>query len=137
MLSMTTSISLVIVVVMLVMFAVLLSVLPIPVMALLIIIPMRLIMRDIHIVVPIIFNEIDLPAAGVVFLAVLAPFFLVSGGYMEIERLLYDVDGRRADHDGFGVNHLGSRRVADINLSVKSRLADANGHIDIRGCCLS
>ena len=94
------------------------------------------IVGHIDIVVPLVLHEIDRPVAGVVFAAVLAPFFLVSGGDMEVDRFLYDVNGSRADHDGLGVNHLGSRRVADINLSVKAGLADANGHVDIRGCGL-
>jgi len=43
------------------------------------------------------------------------------------------MDGSRVDHDGFGVNYLGSRGITDINLSVKAGLADANGDVYIRG----
>lgn len=81
---------------------------------------------DINIVVPSVLDEIDRPVAGMVLVAVLGPFFRMSGRDMEIERFMYNVDRRRVDDDGFGVNQLGPGGVAYINLSVKSGLADAH-----------
>lgn len=96
-----------------------------------------LVVRHIDLVVPLVANKIDGPVAGIVLVAVFAPFFLVSGWYMEIDRLMDHMDGGGTDHDRLGVNYLGPGGVADINLSEKAGLADADGHVDIRGRGLS
>jgi hypothetical protein len=93
-----------------------------PVTALIIISAIRLIMRDIHLVVPIIMDEIDRPAAGVIFGAVLAPVFCLSGRNMQIERLLDNMDGSRPDYHGLGVDHCRPGSIPDVNLAVKARL---------------
>lgn len=134
MLSMPTAIAAIIAIAVLV--SVLVSVLvPVfPVAALLIITPMRFIMRDIHLVVPIILDEIDRPAAGVVFATVLAPFFRMSGRNMQIERLLDNMDGSGPDYDRLGVDHCRAGSIPDVDLAVKARLPHCHGNIYIRGC---
>lgn len=96
---------------------------PVPVTALVIIMPMRFIMGDIYLVIPVIMDEIDRPVAGIIPGAVLAPVFRVSGRDMQIERLLDDMDGSGPDYHGFGVDQGRPGGVADVNLAVKTGLA--------------
>jgi len=94
---------------------------------------LRLIMRHIDIIVPTIPHEIDRLAAGVIFAAVLAPFFLMTWGYVQVDWLVNSTGRSLPDHDGSCVNEFGLRGVSDVNAAIKARPADAYRHADI-GC---
>ncbi len=102
--------------------------------ALILAMPMTcLILRHINIVVPPVTHEIDRLAASIVFAAVFAPVFLVTGGHMKVDGLMNNTDRRGVNHDGLCVNEFGLRIVPDINTAVEARLADTDRHTDI-GC---
>ena len=93
----------------------------------------RLILRYIDIVVPPVTHEIDRSAAGIIFVAVLAPFFLMTRRHVQVDRLINDTCRSVPDYDGLCVNEFGLRIVSDVNAAIKTRLADADKHTDI-GC---
>ena len=47
------------------------------------------VLRDVFVVVPVFLHEVDLLAAGIVLVAVLAPFLGVAGRYMQVNRFAY------------------------------------------------
>ena len=94
---------------------------------------LRLMMRYIDIVVPPVTHEIDRLAARIVLTAVLAPFFLMAGRHVQVDRLVNNTGRSMPNHDGLCVNELGLRVVSDVNAAIKARLADADRHTDI-GC---
>ena len=59
-----------------------------------------LIVGHIDIIVPFITHEIDGSAACIILAAVLAPFFLVAGRYMQVDRLINNTGRRGLNHDG-------------------------------------
>jgi hypothetical protein len=79
---------------------------------------MRVVPRRIYLVVPTVRHEIDRPAAGVIFVAVLRPMPLVSGRHVQVQ-------GRRGwstrnyrhryGHHGPGKDELGGRRHRDVS----------------------
>jgi hypothetical protein len=82
----------------------------------------RLMMRHIDIVVPFVAHEIDRSSASIMFLTVLAPVFLMTRRYVQINRL-YDIAWRGSNHDGFWVNEFRLRSVSNVNAPIKARLA--------------
>jgi hypothetical protein len=92
-----------------------------------------LLMRNIDIVVPSIFYEIDRVAAGIVFAAVLAPVLLMTGRYVQIDRLINDTSRGGPNHDRSCVNDFGLGKTPDVNAAVKAGLSDTDRHPDI-GC---
>jgi len=94
---------------------------------------LRLMMRHIDIVVPPVTHEIDRLAASIIFAAVLAPFFLMTGRHVQVDRLINNTGRSMPNHDGLCVNELGLRIIIDVNAAIKTRLADADRHTDI-GC---
>jgi hypothetical protein len=85
-----------------------------------------LVMRNIDIVVPSLFYEIDGVVAGIVFAAVRAPVLRMTGRYVQIDRLISDTDGRGPNHDGSRVNELGLGKTPDVNAAVKAGLGDTD-----------
>lgn len=80
---------------------------------------------DILVVVPFVLNKEDPLATGVVFVAVLAPMFGVARRYAQIDRRTI----RRystLDYSRLTIDHLWMRKVADVQLAIEARLADAN-----------
>lgn len=96
---------------------------------------MSLIMGYIGFVVPFVAHEIDGAAARVVFGAVLAPVFLVTGRYVHVDRLINDTGRRGLDYDWMCINDLRLRNVPNVDATVKARLADTDRHADIGGVC--
>jgi hypothetical protein len=97
-----------------------------------VIVPMSLpIARGIHVVIPVVAYEIDRYPTGVILGAMLVPVFRMAGRYMEIDRGLGRSAGKRPDHHGLGVNDLGPRKAADIDLTIKTGLADPDRHADV------
>ena len=92
-----------------------------------------LILRYIDIIIPPVTHEIDRLAASIIFAAVLAPFFLMTGRHVQVNRLIDNTGRSMPNHDGLCVNELGLRVVSDVNAAIKAGLADADRHTDI-GC---
>lgn len=91
--------------------------------------------RCVLFLVPIIANEIDGSSARVIFGAMLAPVFFMTGRNMQINRLCTDDNGRPWADDRLGVDHRGSRDSADVDLSKKARLANSNRDADVTRDC--
>ena len=86
-----------------------------------------LVFRHIDITVPLIAHEIDRPVAGIVFMTMLLPFFLVSGRNMHINRRRRcHTHRRRSDHNGLGIDDLWLWNVSDVDLAIKARLTDTD-----------
>jgi len=85
-----------------------------------------LVVRNVDIVVPSIFYEIDRVAAGIVFAAVLAPVLRMTGRYVQIDWLINDTDRRMPNHDGSCVNEFGLGKTPDVNAAVKAGLGDTD-----------
>ena len=86
-----------------------------------------LVFRHIDIVVPIIAYEIDRPVAGIVFITMLLPLFLVSRRNMEINwrrRRHTHMGGN--DHNGIGIDELWPWNVSDVDLAIKTGLTDTD-----------
>ncbi len=47
------------------------------------------VLRDVFVVVPVLLHEVDWLAAGIVLVAMLAPFLGVAGRHMQVNRLVY------------------------------------------------
>ena len=77
--------------------------------------------------VPIMPDEIDRLAAGVVLAAVMAPIALVAGAHMQIDRRRQHDAVSAYAHHRRAIDEAGRRRVADIHASVKARVAQADG----------
>lgn len=93
----------------------------------------HLMMRHIDIIVPTITHEIDWTAAGIIFIAVLAPFFLMTGRYMHVDWLMNNPDRGRVDNHRSCVNEFWFRIVSDVNATIKAWLTYADRYTDI-GC---
>ena len=95
----------------------------------------RLMMRHVYIVVPTITHEIDRLAASVIFAAVLAPVFLMTRRYVQVDWLVSSTSRSMPDLNGSCVNEFWLRIVSDVNAAIKTRLADADRHTDISCLC--
>lgn len=85
------------------------------------------IVGNVSIGVPVMPDEIDRLAAGVVLAAVMAPIALVAWAHMQINRRRQHAAMNAYAHDGRAVDEAGCRRVADIHASIKAGLAQADG----------
>src|SRR4026207_448911 len=92
-----------------------------------------LVMRHVVGLIPVLAHEIDGPAARAVLRAVLSPVLLVARRHAHVDRLDIADLRRTLDPDGLGVDHRGSRDIANVDLPVKARLADSNRGADIPG----
>ena len=82
--------------------------------------------------IPVFAHEIDRAPAGIVFGAMSFPVALVSGWNAQVDRLHHDATWRGLHVHGLRVNDGGWLwHRADIELSVKARLADGYGNPDI------
>jgi hypothetical protein len=88
-----------------------------------------LITRDILAVIPVIMHKEDPLAAGIVFSAMLAPMLGVAGGYAQIDRR--SVHPHPLNDYRLRVDHLWLRKIANIKLTIKSRLAYAERDTNI------
>ena len=87
-----------------------------------------LVVRDVLLVVPVVLNEVDRPAAGVVFTAVLVPMLLMPRWDMQVDRGCRGKFRASLYNDGLRVHQLGCGHATDIDLPIKPRLPDRNGH---------
>ena len=91
-----------------------------------------LIFGHVDVVVPLILDEIDGTATGIVLVAMLVPVFCMPGGNIDVDRRRHlHSRGYMSNDDGSWVDHLRRREVANIDAAIKSRLTDADGHADI------
>jgi len=78
--------------------------------------------------VPVMPDEIDRLAAGVVLAAMVAPIALIAGAHMQIDRRRQLATLNAYAHDGRAVDETGGRRIADIHASIKTGIAQADGY---------
>jgi hypothetical protein len=78
--------------------------------------------------IPVMPDEVDRLAAGVVFAAMVAPIALIAGAYVQIDgwRQWRALDAY--SHDGRAIDEAGRRRITDIHAAVKSRVAQVDGN---------
>jgi hypothetical protein len=93
------------------------------------------IVRSVSIGVPVMPDEEDRLAAGVVLAAVMAPIALIAWAYMQIDRRRQHAAMNAYAHDGRAIDEAGRRRVADIHASVKAGFAQADGGRHLCECC--
>src|SRR6267142_4188558 len=84
--------------------------------------------RHVFVVVPVVAHKIDRPTAGVILGAVLAPVLLVSRRHVQVDWRGRNEFRRPSDHNRLWVYQLWLRDVANVDLPVKSGLADADRH---------
>src|SRR5215471_20914552 len=89
--------------------------------------------RHVDLVVPAVLHEIHRPAASVVFAAVLAPVLGVTGGHVQIQRLLHYAHTRGHDPHWLRTDQQRRRKIADVDTPEKSGLADGDGDTPITG----
>lgn len=88
-----------------------------------------LVARHIFTVVPVIFDEINRLTAGVVFVAMLAPMFGMAGRHPQINRR--PTVRRTFDQDGLRINKCRPGETANVDLTIKTGLANADGNANI------
>lgn len=96
----------------------------------------RLLLRHINIIVPSITYEIGRAATGIVFMAVLAPVFRMTGRYMQVDWLMNNAIRCRMNNDWSRVNDFWLREITDINAAIKAWLTNADRHPDTGIGCL-
>lgn len=79
-----------------------------------------LILWHIDIVVPTVSHKIDRSVAGIIFVAMFAPFLFMTGRHMQIDGLINDTGRRGSDHDWLGVNKLQLKRVDHLIILNKA-----------------
>jgi hypothetical protein len=87
------------------------------------------IVRDVFPVVPVVSHKIHLSVTRIVFIAVFSPMFGVARRDAQIDGLAYH--GHALDHHRLRIEKRGPGHVANINLSIKARLADRYRYTDI------
>src|SRR3954453_8748764 len=75
---------------------------------------------------PLVANEVDRLAAGMVLAAVAAPVLLMRRRHVQIDRATLDDDGRRRDDHRLRVIERRVRQVANVDAAVHARLVDAD-----------
>jgi hypothetical protein len=85
------------------------------------------IVRNVGIGVPVMPNEVDRLAAGVVFAAVMAPIVLIAWADVQIDRRRQWVATNTYAYDGRAIDEARRRRIADVHASVKAGVAQADG----------
>jgi hypothetical protein len=78
--------------------------------------------------VPVMPDEIDRLAAGVVLAAMVAPIALIAWAHMQIDRGRQLATLNTYAHDGRAIDETGGRRIADIHASIKTGIAQADGY---------
>jgi len=93
------------------------------------------IMWNVHFVVPIVLNEVNLAPTGIIPDAIPAPVALMTVRYMQIHRF-YDYAWRSAvDDNRPGIDNWRWSNVAKLNLPVKARLSEADRHANVAAKC--
>jgi len=92
----------------------------------------RPMMRHINIIIPPVTHEVDGSAASIILVAVLAPFFLMSGRNVQVNRLFGNAC-MRSNHDWFRINDFRMGNASDVNAAEKTGLTNADRHADVGG----
>src|SRR5574340_568160 len=92
-----------------------------------------LVTRNVLAAVRIVFHKVDPLAAGVVFVAVLAPMFGVARRYAQIDR--WAVRRYPLDYYRLTIDHLWLRKVADVEPAIEAGLADADRDPNVGSEC--
>jgi hypothetical protein len=77
--------------------------------------------------VPVMPNEVDRLAAGIVLAAMVAPIALISRANVQINRWRQHAAMNAYAHDGRAIDEAGRGRVAEIHASVEAGIAQADG----------
>lgn len=85
------------------------------------------IVGNVSIGVPVMPDEVDRLAAGVVLAAMVAPIALIAWAYMQIDRWWQCAAMNAYAHDGRAIDEAGRRRIADIHAPVESGVAQVDG----------
>ena len=86
------------------------------------------IVRHVDGVVPVITDKVDRPATGIVGGTVLAPMFLMTRRYVQINRCRYNNHGNRMHYNGMRIHQLRLGEIANTDLAIKARLSYGNGY---------
>lgn len=87
---------------------------------------------NVNAVVPRVLNKVDPPVTGVVFATILFPLPCVAWSYAQVDRL---VRHTLLHYPWLAILQSRARIVADVDLAIKSGLADADRHSDIGSIC--
>lgn len=98
-----------------------------------VLIVVMLVPRDVFVVVPIVSYKVDRPAACAVLRTMFVPVFLVSRRDVQVYRRCRNILRRSRNHDGLRIDDRRPRDIADIDLPIETRLADADGYANITG----
>jgi hypothetical protein len=85
------------------------------------------IVGNVGIGVPVVPDEVDRLAAGVILAAMMAPIALIAWAHVQIDRRRQHAALNAYAHDGRRIDEAGRWRVADIHASVKAGVAQADG----------
>jgi len=85
------------------------------------------IVGNVGIGVPVMADEVNGLAAGVVLAAVMAPIALIAGAHMQIDRRRQHAAMNAYAYDRRAIDEARCRRVADIHAAVKPRVAQVDG----------
>ena len=85
-----------------------------------------LVLRYIHVVIPLVSYEIDRPATSIVFATMFTPMFLVTRRHVQIDWSMHH--RHRTDDYRLRIDNLWSREVSNIDLSIKAWLAHTDRH---------
>ena len=87
----------------------------------------RLISRHIFFIVPSVAYKIDRPSAGIILMAMLFPLLFVAGRHMNIDRRRGRHTYRHgSDQNRLGINDFRPGKISNIDLAVKTGLANAD-----------
>jgi hypothetical protein len=91
------------------------------------------VVRNVHFLVPIVFDEVNLSAAGIVPSAIPTPVARMVGRHMQIQRLNHRTGRPAVDDNRPGVDNGWWSGIAEINLAIEARLPEAQRHADVCG----
>ena len=95
---------------------------------------MFLVTRSVFVLVPVVVHKVDPFAAGVVFAAMPAPMFGIAWRDAQVDRLT--IHRHPLDYYWLMVENAWRRiAAANVDLPIKTGLADADGHADIGRVC--
>lgn len=88
-----------------------------------------LIARNVFVAVPIVLHKVDALTAGMILAAMLIPMLGMTGRYPHVNRCMVIVS--MFNDSRFAIDQHGLREIADIDSTVKARLANADRNTDI------
>lgn len=82
--------------------------------------------RGVHVVIPVVLNEIDRHSASTISVAMFMPVFPVAWRHMQVNRL--GSYWHWLDNDWCRVENWRTRVISDVDPSIHARLIDADGY---------